>query len=313
MNTEVNTAIAVAERTDPPISPVSPEYALIDSLPCASLLAFTGASLDAFLYLNHGHVFAGVMTGNAVLCGVGVFNKSSGGALHYAWPMFAYVCGIWLIAVVQRHIRHNPVRFALAIIMAGLVIMSLVPSSLPDETYAFLVVLLTGFLVGISQKVDSYAYNVTVLTGTLRDGTISLYRAFDPRLRAENLRKGRDLWTLMLSFFTGAVVVVSSDGTSGTTRFGFPLVFWRSSSSPYRAAEVIRQDLTRDRERQRYHSEVSNDPPSTCQNIEKASQLQNLLHICGRLCCKLQAWAERVRDVVLSSNDIRQVVGRAVH
>ena len=183
---------------------VSPEYAMVDSLPCASLLAFTGASLDAFLYLNHGHVFAGVMTGNAVLCGVGVFNKSSGGALHYAWPMLAYVCGIWLVAVAQKHVRHNPVRFALGTVIVGLLVMSVVPWSLSDGAYAFIVVLLTGFLVGISQNVDSYAYNATVLTGTLRDGTISIYNALDPTLRAGNLRKGRDLWTLMISFFLGA-------------------------------------------------------------------------------------------------------------
>ena len=183
---------------------VSPEYAMVDSLPCASLLAFTGASLDAFLYLNHGHVFAGVMTGNAVLCGVGVFNKSTGGALHYAWPILAYVCGIWLVAMAQKRIRPNPVRFSLSSVIAGLLVMSLVPWSFSDEAYAFIIVLLTGFLVGISQKVDSYAYNATVLTGTLRDGTMSLYNALDPTLRAGNLRKGRDLWTLMISFFLGA-------------------------------------------------------------------------------------------------------------
>lgn len=58
---------------DPPDYEVlSPEYAIVNSLPCASLLAFTEASLDAFLYLNHGYVFEGVMTGNAVLCGVGI-------------------------------------------------------------------------------------------------------------------------------------------------------------------------------------------------------------------------------------------------
>ncbi len=46
----------------------SQEYALVGSLPSACLLTFTGASLDSFLSLNHVHVFAGVMTGNAVLC-----------------------------------------------------------------------------------------------------------------------------------------------------------------------------------------------------------------------------------------------------
>ncbi len=183
----------------------TPEYRTVDSLPSASLLAFTGASLDSFLYLNHGHVFAGVMTGNAVLCGVGVFNKDAGGALHYAWPLLAYACGIWLVAIAQRRIHRNSVRLTLSFVILGILAMSFVPKSFPDTVYAFLVVLLTGFLVGISRKVDSYAYNATVMTGTIRDATLSLYGALNARTRSANLRKARDLWTLMLSFFAGAV------------------------------------------------------------------------------------------------------------
>ena len=202
MEAEVKPLASVSGRKD---SQQSPDYAIVDSLPCASLLGFAGGSLDAFLYLNHGHVFAGVMTGNAVLCGVGVFNKSSGGALHYAWPLLAYVCGILLVAIARRHVHHHPVRFELGAVMCGFFVMSLVPWSLPDEGYACIIVFLTGFLVGISQNIDSYAYNATVLTGTLRDGTIALYNTFIPSLRAENSRKGRDLWTLMFCFFAGAV------------------------------------------------------------------------------------------------------------
>ena len=183
----------------------SPEYGVVDTLLAASLLAFTGGSLDAILYLNHGHVFAGVMTGNAVLCGVSVFNHSVGGAMHYALPLFAYVCGILLIAIFQRYVRKNPVRFALSVVALGLIAMSLLPRSFPEATYVFLVVLLAGFLVGIARRVHSYSYNATVLTGSLRDGTMSLYKALNPATRGENLGEARDLWIVMFSFFSGAI------------------------------------------------------------------------------------------------------------
>ena len=71
--------------------------------------------------------------------------------------------------------------------------------------FAFLVVMLSGTMVGISQKVDSFAYNATVLTGTLRDATMSLYGALDPARRRQSLHKAMDLWTLMCSFVFGAV------------------------------------------------------------------------------------------------------------
>lgn len=179
---------------------------VVDSLTSATLLAFTGGSLDAFLYLNHGHVYAGVMTGNAVLCGVAVFNHSVGGAMHYVSPLFAYVCGISLIAVLQQYVKRHSVRLALALVGVGLLALSFVPKSFPEQIYIFLVVLLTGFLVGIARRVDTYSYNATVLTGSLRDATISLYQALNPAMRAENLRKSRDLWMVMFSFLTGAAV-----------------------------------------------------------------------------------------------------------
>ncbi len=177
---------------------------VVDTLMSAMLLAFTGGSLDAFLYLNHGHVYAGVMTGNAVLCGIAVFNRSAGGAMHYARPLLAYVCGILLIAIFQRYVRRHSVRFALSIVILGLLVMSLVPANFPEDTYIFLVVLLTGFLVGIARRVDTYSYNATVLTGSLRDATISLYQSLNPATRAHNLQEACDLWLVMLSFFSGA-------------------------------------------------------------------------------------------------------------
>ncbi len=195
----------LTKRNETPETSKSPEYALIDSLPSACLLAFAGASLDSFLYLNHGHVFAGVMTGNAVLCGVGVFNKSSGGALHYAWPLLAYVSGIVLVAFAQQRLRHRAVRHTLSFVLFGLLVMSFLPPTFPERPYVFTVVLLTGFLVGISRKVESYGYNATVLTGTLRDATLSIYGALTSGRPGEDLTKGRALWTLMTCFFAGAI------------------------------------------------------------------------------------------------------------
>ena len=182
----------------------SPGERVVDSLTSAMLLAFTGGSLDAILYLNHGHVYAGVMTGNAVLCGIAVFNHSVGGAMHYLTPLIAYVCGISLIAIFQEYVKRHAVRSALTLVGLGLLAMSFATHEFPEQIFNFLVVLLTGFLVGIAPRVDTYSYNATVLTGSLRDGTVALYKALNPAVRTENLRKSRDLWMMMFSLFAGA-------------------------------------------------------------------------------------------------------------
>jgi uncharacterized membrane protein YoaK (UPF0700 family) len=183
----------------------SDEGNAMDSLSVAAIFAFTGGSLDAFLYLNHGHVFAGVMTGNAVLWGVSVANHSVGGPTHYALPLLAYVCGILLIAIFQRYVTEKPARYALCVVIAGLFVMSLTPPSFPEGAYVFVVVLLTGFTVGISRRVQTYSYNATVLTGSLRDATTSLYQALNPAARRANLEESGALWLVMLSLLAGAI------------------------------------------------------------------------------------------------------------
>jgi uncharacterized membrane protein YoaK (UPF0700 family) len=184
---------------------VSPNvYRVIDSPWSACLIAFTGGSLDAFLFLNHGHVFAGVMSGNAVLLGLSLFTNARFAVFHYLRPLVAYVLGIFLIAMFQRKFPHHSVRLAFTIVILGLLVLSLVPPTFPDETYIFLVVLLTGFMVGIARRVHSYSYNATVLTGTLRDATMSLVYALNPIFRTRNLQRARDLWSVVFSQIAGA-------------------------------------------------------------------------------------------------------------
>lgn len=127
-----------------------------------------------------------------MLCGAGIFKKSSGG--RSIMPGRFWLC-LWRLPGRHRPAARSssPGRLALGIVILGILIMSFAPDTFSERWYVFMVVLLTGFPVGISQKVDSYAYNATVLTGTLRDGTLSLYGDLDPRLRGGDLSKARDL------------------------------------------------------------------------------------------------------------------------
>ena len=70
-------------QTGPSVPAGEAEKRVADSLTSGMLLAFVGGSLDAFLYLNHGHVFAGAMTGNAVLCGIALLSGNKGNAVHH--------------------------------------------------------------------------------------------------------------------------------------------------------------------------------------------------------------------------------------
>ena len=202
----------------------SPENMVVNSLSSAVILSFAGGALDAFLYLNHGHIYAGVMTGNAVLLGISVGSRDFLGAWHYAWALIAYVCGVWIVIFLQSKVPRYPVRISLCCACLGLLVASFLPQSVPNWQFVFLVVVLAGFLVGIARKVDSSSYNVTVITGSLRDATIALYRSLNPLTRAGALRKVRDLWTFMLSFVIGASSGGVLAGRLGNKTLWLPVV-----------------------------------------------------------------------------------------
>jgi uncharacterized membrane protein YoaK (UPF0700 family) len=62
-----------------------------EPLSVALLLATTGGMLDAFVYLNHGQVFANAMTGNVALIALG---RNWLQALQHFVPICAFVAGV---------------------------------------------------------------------------------------------------------------------------------------------------------------------------------------------------------------------------
>jgi len=82
----------------------TPERRVADSLPSASLLAFTGGSLDAFLYLEHGKVFAGAMTGNTVLAGIALLSHDHTDAIRHILPIVAFLIGVWIAKLLDDRV-----------------------------------------------------------------------------------------------------------------------------------------------------------------------------------------------------------------
>jgi uncharacterized membrane protein YoaK (UPF0700 family) len=100
------------------------------------MLAFVGGSLDAFTYLNHGHVFAAAMTGNAVLLGIAMLDHDRLQALHHALPLVSFFCGVSLSLLVQRKLSRHAPTVGLAIEIFGLALLSFAPASFPDLIFA---------------------------------------------------------------------------------------------------------------------------------------------------------------------------------
>ena len=175
-----------------------------DSVVAAMLLSFTGGCLDAFLWLNHGNVFAGAMTGNAVLCGIALLSHNGWNALHHALPILAFICGVWSAELLQRRLKHHAVTVGLTCECLGLLAASFLPVSFPDLLFNPFIAFLAAYQIASFRKVDGISYNSTFITGDLRTTVVGLYEALDPAKRKEGLRQARSVGLVILCFLAGA-------------------------------------------------------------------------------------------------------------
>jgi uncharacterized membrane protein YoaK (UPF0700 family) len=193
-----------------PLIPLTPaptiEHHVAGSLPSAMLLAMTGGSLDAFIFLNHGHVFAAAMTGNAILLGVSILQHDYAQAIRYLLPIFAFLLGVFLANLLDKSLHHRAVTTGLACEISALFLASFLPRSFPDLAFIPLIAIVAAYQVASFRKADEYAYNSTFITGNLRTAVDGLYDALSPTHRKAGLHKFRALSGIVLSFMLGATV-----------------------------------------------------------------------------------------------------------
>ena len=175
------------------------------SLPAAALLAFSGGLLDAFLYLTHDKVFAGAMTGNAVLWGISMLSGHRGQVLHHGNPLLAFVCGVFAAEMLHERVKQHAIPLALGCEMAGVLAASLLPPGFPGDLFVFLLVFLAAFQVSSVRKAGQQSYNSTFITGNMRNAVVGLYELLDPAKRAAGWRQTRALGVVVVSFLVGAV------------------------------------------------------------------------------------------------------------
>lgn len=196
-----------------PISPASPsstssrkEFRAAGSLPSAILLALTGGSLDAFIYLNHGHVFAAAMTGNGVLLGVAILHHNYAQAARHLMPILGFVLGVFLALSLDAKLKHHAVLTGLLCEITVLLTASFLPGRFPDILFVPIIAIVAAYQVTSFRRADTYAYNSTFITANLRSAVDGLYDALHPQHRREGLRKFFDLSVITLAFLAGAAV-----------------------------------------------------------------------------------------------------------
>jgi uncharacterized membrane protein YoaK (UPF0700 family) len=197
---------AANSMPDQPTETVSPdERRAVGALPSAMLLAATGGALDAFIYLNHGHVFAAAMTGNGVLLGASVLHRDWMQALRHILPIVAFCLGVFLSRLLDGSFKRHAVTVGLTCEMSALFLASFLPGSFPDLAFVPLLAIVAAYQVDSFRKTDRFSYNSTFMTGNLRTAVDGLYQTLNPETRAEGWRQFRSLSLVVAAFMLGAV------------------------------------------------------------------------------------------------------------
>ena len=175
----------------------------------ALLLAMTGGTLDAVVYLNHGHVFANAMTGNVIFLGISIMAHDWLQAMRHIAPILAFLAG----ALAARLLRAQPIRhaalLALSLESAALLAVAFLPLSFPQIGYTSIVALVSAFQVTTFRRVGAFSYNSTFTTGNLREvaeGLGDWIAAPEAEDRATGARKARKLTAICVAFLLGALV-----------------------------------------------------------------------------------------------------------
>jgi uncharacterized membrane protein YoaK (UPF0700 family) len=175
----------------------------------ALILASTGGVLDAFVYLNHGHVFANTMTGNIVLLGVAALGHHWREVIPHLMPILGFFAGV----SSSRHLRarsHRAVIIALAFEIITLFVLGWMPSGFPDTLFTAIIAYVAAFQVTSFRHVNQLSFNSTFITGNLRNAIEGAHDALDPSGTPETRENGRvqslNLGLICLCFLAGAAL-----------------------------------------------------------------------------------------------------------
>jgi uncharacterized membrane protein YoaK (UPF0700 family) len=184
--------------------PIEHEHRVAASLASAMLVASTGGALDAFIYLNHGHVFAAAMTGNGVLLGIAILHHDWVQAVRHLLPIFGFVLGVLAAKSLNHTLKDHAITIGLCCEISALFALSWLPGGFPDLAYISIIAVVGAYQLASFRQADSYAYNSTFMTGNLRTAVDGLFEAFQHDTHRAGLRKFRSLSLIVLGFLAGA-------------------------------------------------------------------------------------------------------------
>ena len=181
------------------------------------LLSCVGGFLDAFTFVRFG-VFANAQTGNVVLLGIDAAKAEWRAALTRLVPIVVFVVvmmGVeWLGRLASHGRVRRPLRVALGIEIAGLLLVTALPDHVPALAITITVTTVAAIQFATFRTLVDTPYSTLLASGNLRALAVSLHQRLIERDPAAGVKVAR------FGVVVGAFAVGATVGAVITSRVG---------------------------------------------------------------------------------------------
>ncbi|KRM90669.1 YoaK family protein [Liquorilactobacillus cacaonum] len=181
-----------------------------ESIYFAAILTMIAGGIDAYSYIFHGEVFAGLQTGNLTLLGIQLGHLQFKQAIRYISSIIAFSVGTVVVREIQHKYKEEQANLRRYIILFFefilLVAVSLISNVVPNYVSSILLSIAAAAELQEFRVLKGKAFTPLMMTGNLRTLMENLYDSLKFR-NIENLKKARDTFIIMVSFAFGAALI----------------------------------------------------------------------------------------------------------
>jgi uncharacterized membrane protein YoaK (UPF0700 family) len=174
------------------------------------LLAANAGALDAYTYVAHGGVFAGLQTGNMILMGVSAGQGNWRSFIAHLIPFLVFAVGTVIIRSLQHALNTPEAKRRRAIIVLAIeammaVVTALVAPYVSDTVTSSLVAIIAAAQLQEFRRLRGKPYMSIMMTGNLRTTAEGFY---DWLIRGDRkqLAAARDSGACILALIIGATI-----------------------------------------------------------------------------------------------------------
>ena len=176
--------------------------------------------MDAWVYLDHGHVFANAQTGNIVLFSILVANGRYSDALHHVPPLAAFCAGLVASRLAGAWLKErgaNSRNLRLLFETVGLAVLGIEAPRLSDAAVTTAIGFIAAVQITTLSHIGAWSFNTGMTTGNLRSAFSAATAAWLAPVDVAKRFQAVGLGLLCVAFFVGALA-----GGYATTRWGDP-------------------------------------------------------------------------------------------